>query len=166
MAWTSPVLADGPEGSQPRVRTTDERLAEILEAGIERSETLRELVAALQRSNVIVYITPQAPARNVVYGELHFMASSAGVRYLRVAVRQDLSRAQVTAMIAHELQHALEVAAAAEVVDDRSMAALYWSIGYRLGSSHETAGALLAADRVLDELTAASDLSVPAAEKH
>jgi hypothetical protein len=145
-----------------RVRTTDARLGAILEAGIARSRTLRELVDTLQRSNVIVYISPQTPARSVVYGELHFMASSAGVRCLRIAIQQDLSRSQVAAMMAHELQqHAGEVAAAPEVVDAESMAVLYDSIGYRLGDSRETA---LAADRVLHELAACSAVNpVPAA---
>ena len=68
-------------------------------------------------------------------------------------------------MIAHELQHALEVAAAAEVVDARSMAALFGSVGYRLGSSRETPDALAAADRVLDELAAPAP-TTGAAEKH
>lgn len=166
VAWTRPVLANGPDISRQRVRTTDQRLAGIVEAGIARSETFRGLVAALQRSDLIVYITPQTPARSVVYGELHFMASAAGVRYLRIAVQQDLSRAQVAAMIAHELQHALEVAAAPDVVDARSMAAFYGSIGYRLGSSRETADALAASGRVADELAAPAPASADAAERH
>lgn len=159
------AAAEGPP-DVPRVRATDARLAELLEAGIARSQTLRELVDTLRRSDVIVYITLQTPARSVVYGELHFLASGAGVRYLRIAVQQDLSRSQVTAMMAHELQHAAEVAAAPEVVDGESMAALYDSIGYRLGSSRETADALLAADRVLHELTAFAAVNPVPAGKH
>jgi hypothetical protein len=46
------------------------------------------------------------------------------------------------------------------------MAALFSSVGYRLGSSRETADALAAADRVLDELAAPAPTDADAAEKH
>jgi hypothetical protein len=131
------------------------RLQAVLEAGYTRSSTFRGLIDALERSDLIVYVTPQFPARGPYSGELRFVRASGGVRYLRIQVRQQMNAVQLTAMIAHELQHAAEVAAVPSVVDAASMWSLYQRIGYRVGTHrHETATALRTAARVEREMIA------------
>lgn len=137
-----------------RVRVADARLSSAFDDGLLRSSTLKGLVETLQRSDVIVHISPAPAAQTAFGGDLHVVAAGAGVRYVRVRIRRDLPRSRIVAMIAHELQHAVEVAAAPRVVDEATLDDLYHEIGYRVGThQHETAGAIRAAHQVLRELT-------------
>ena len=65
---------------------------------------------------------------------------------------------RLIARIGHELQHANEIAARPEVVDDRSLLAFYASLDVYSGHGErtvETEAALRAGDRVLSEILAA-----------
>ena len=115
---------------------------------------MRDMVDAIQRSDLIVFIAPQIPPSDLVWGELHFAATAPGVRYLRVRVRQDVSRAQLVGLLAHELQHATEVAAAPDVVDTKTLDDLYDRIGFELSrGQHETDAARAVGDRVRREVS-------------
>jgi hypothetical protein len=143
------------------VRTTDSRLGELLKTGIEHSSTFRRLVTRLEESTVVAYVECAAPIefvqRTVPAGRLVFVAYVEGVRYL--AVRLDCRSADVRqlAALAHELQHAVEVADAPDVRDRLSLARLYRSIGFTArytGSSEafETSAAQAAGDATSHEL--------------
>ena len=89
---------------------------------------------------------------------LPFIATTDKVRYLRIVLTQPLNlgnRNRLIALIGHELQHALEVAARPDVVDVTSMIELYRRIGFPLKGrpGYETSAARAAGDAVLDELT-------------
>lgn len=128
--------------------------------GMERSATFRGLLDALRNSDLIVYIGSESLMAAPVIGEIHFLTSAGPHRYLRVLVKSELSPWDRAAMIAHELQHALEVAAAPEVRDTAAMDALYDRIGYRIGlDRHETEAAKLAGAIVQRELRAVSPAS-------
>lgn len=135
-----------------RVRVADSRLRAAFDEGVLRSATLKRLVDALQGSDVIVHVSPR-PAQGTFGGDLHLVAAGSGVRYVRIRVRRDLPRSRLIAMIAHELQHAVEVAAAPNVVDEASLVDLYHAIGYRVGThQHETGDAIRVGEQVLREL--------------
>lgn len=144
----------------PRVRTLDRRLAEILRNSGVQSTTVRHLLEAIERSDVIVYVSVQLTLCNEVEGGLHFVNATGGQRYLRVVVRPGLSRRETSIVIAHELQHAVEVAGATWVRNPESMSALYRRIG-RLANSrrYETYDAQQVSLAVRDEMsaTAAAD---------
>ena len=57
-------------------------------------------------------------------------------RYLRIQIRADLSRREAIALIGHELQHAMEIAAATEVRDSSAMSRLYKRIGHTSNGEH------------------------------
>ena len=57
------------------------------------------------------------------------MTKAGGFRYLRAAISTDLSSDQIIASLAHELQHVVEVIEDSNVVDERSLVALYKRIG-------------------------------------
>lgn len=154
LPWTAALAAD----EISRVRAMNERLQEALDEGLAKSETLRELVDMLQRSDLIVMICPQVPAKDAIWGELHFVASTPDVRYLRVRVRQHLDRTRLASIVAHELQHAAEVAAAPEVVDTKTMTALYDRIGFEIvHGQYETEAARAIAERVRREIVVNAD---------
>ena len=78
-----------------------------------------------------------------------WMAAVPGARYVRVSMRPNLPTAEAIAMLAHELQHVVEVIDHPDVRSDASLAALYQRIGHRTGfasRSFDTMAALRAGD--------------------
>ena len=137
-------------------------MLELLREGADRSVTFAALLAAIGRSNDIVYVEFGHCAFGHVDGcLLPFIASTAGSRYLRVLVTPDRNRRagdQLLALIGHELQHAREVSEHPEVVDAVTMEAMFHRIGSPLHHlrGYETSAARAAGDAVFLELLRAS----------
>jgi hypothetical protein len=143
------------------VRSTDSAMLDILREGSRRSETFESLVDALDQTSTIVYV------ERGVCGFGHYAACLphavtvvGSVRYLRILV--DPSRAgDVIALIAHELQHALEIAHAPAIRTGDDMTAVFRRIGRSpscprgVPDCFETSAALAIGDAVLRELHAA-----------
>lgn len=137
-----------------RVRSTDSRLAKMLELGARRSATFAGLLAALERTDVIVYIEPARGMPSKLDGRLLLLPISNNQRYLRIQVRAGLSRQETVPLIGHELQHALEVAEQPDVRDQAAMITLYERIGDTSWGVHayDTAAARSTARQVRTEL--------------
>lgn len=137
-----------------RVRTTHARLADLLARGVKRSRTFAELVLALNRTDVIVYIEAAAYLPNPVAGRLLLLPLANDQRYLRIQVRQDSTSDDLIALIGHELRHALEVAAAPGVRSQEALVELYERIGKSSPGSHsyDTVAAQNTGRRVRSEL--------------
>ena len=146
-----------PSLSVPHVRIADPELRRLLDAGLVASPTLRALVRRLDSSDVIAYIRVEEP-RGGVDGSLQFVGASAGMRYLLIRVARMPTRGRQLALLAHELQHAVEVATAPQVVDLDTFAQEYERIGHashyrrHRTRSFETRGAVATGERVLKEL--------------
>lgn len=147
--------ADGAiECERSHVRATDARAGAAIAYGIARSPTFRSLVDAIQRSDLIVYVSARFEMAVPLDGEIHFLTSAGDHRYLRVLIRGELSPWDRCAMIAHELQHAKEIAESPTVRDTTTMDALYHQIGFGIGvDRHETDAARAVAARVMQELS-------------
>ena len=100
-------------------------------AGVSHSPTFRELAARLERSDVIVYVSvePRRPGRRA--GATRFVGATPRIRFLHIALDPDLSPKELVALLAHELQHAIEVADAPEVRDLDSFRQYYERHGFR-----------------------------------
>jgi hypothetical protein len=149
----APAAARAADPAAPHVRAQNPGLARLIAAAAERSSTLEDLLAQLERSDVIVYVEHGVLDANL-RGRLRFAGTSGGWRYLRVQIdcRQNLT-AQI-AIIGHELKHAVEIAGARSTVDDASMARLYRDIGFSMdsfGSHFESDGAINAGEQVQRE---------------
>jgi hypothetical protein len=137
------------------IRSTDRRLRSLLEHGVRVSPTLRALVARLHASDVVVYLQCDGPSGPD--GRLTFLSTAGGYRYVVVRMAR-FSRAQQIAMMAHELQHAVEIAETPAIVDGPSLVREYRRIGYENlssqlpGVSFDTQAAVKAGERVLREL--------------
>lgn len=108
------------------VRSSDDRLLKSLRDGVTRSPTLRRLIDVLNRSDVIVYIESRGKMRTGFAAYLvHQIVTAGNHRYLKVVVNRELARDRLTVVIAHELQHAREVAEAANVRSGADMEALF-----------------------------------------
>lgn len=148
------------DGKVSHVRSTDVAILEMVREGSRRSETFRSLVDALDQTSTIVYV------ERGVCGFGHYAAClphtvtvARNVRYLRILI--DLSRASETIpLIAHELQHALEIAWAPDIRTPDNMTALFRRIGRSpscprgVPDCYETSTALAVGDAVLNELQA------------
>jgi hypothetical protein len=139
-----------------RVRSTDGRVAALLADGARRSPTFAALVAEIHRSDVIVYVQASFALPAGLSGRLQLQGATGTGRYLRVEVRAAMNRDEMIAVIAHELRHALEVAADRTVVDDAALLALYRRIGHASHSARgfDTEAANTIGRRVRDELAA------------
>jgi hypothetical protein len=147
-------VGDTEECGKTHVRATDTRSAAAIEYGMAGSETFRALVDAIAHSDLIVYVSAKFEMTVPLDGEIHFVTNVASHRYMRVLVRGELSPWDRAAMVAHELQHAREIADAPYVVDNATMDALYHHIGYAVGvDRHETDAAREVANKVMQELS-------------
>jgi hypothetical protein len=123
----------------------------LIDEGVRRSPFMASLVARLDASDLVVFINevfdsgPGEPK-----GALQFVSSAAGRRYVLVRLsRWKLSWSDRLVLLGHELQHAVEVAGAADVVDLASFSAFYLRIGWQVRDGRfETAAACQATARV------------------
>lgn len=104
----------------------------LLAAAQNRSSIIGDLLDALERSDIVVYVADTMPAPlSGPTSYLSFLSNEAGARYLLVRLdRMRLSASERIVALGHELQHALEVAEAPEVRSARGLAQLYRRIGW------------------------------------
>jgi hypothetical protein len=123
-------------GQLPVVRVVNAHLAETLEWSRAVSPTVRALLDELEQSDLIIHVRAMPMEHRRHYsGAMRFTARSGGRRFLRIDVDLRLPREQRAAVLAHELQHAVEVARHEFVVDQASLAVLYQQIGYESGGA-------------------------------
>ena len=126
---------------QPRLRPLDPVSSAALARAIERSAIARRLVSQLESSNVIVHIVSQTHMPGGIGGTTRFVTSRGGYRYLRITIGAALPLPQRSAILAHELQHAWEVArSSAETVEE--LKRLFEDEGHRAGDFYETLAAI------------------------
>jgi hypothetical protein len=97
----------------------------LLIQGLERSATIRALANQLEQREVIVYLEMQPALRKRLAGMLTWVTATKSHRYVRISLNPELSTDAAIATLGHELQHALEVANAAEIVCERTLARFY-----------------------------------------
>jgi hypothetical protein len=123
-------------------------------AGIARSATFRSLVDALAETDVVVYVQP-ALVRGRLGGYVpHRVAAVDNVRYVFAVVAPDASTPRRIAVIAHELQHALEIARVPHAGRTQPVAELFSQIGFHSRSGYETIAAIDVEGAVRTELAA------------
>jgi hypothetical protein len=142
----------------PHVRATDPELQALIDDATETSATVRRLLEQIAASDLIVFVGCEPDLSVRVSGRLNFMASAGGFRYVVIHLKPKRRTAAI-AMLAHELRHAAEIAAAPSIVDEASLTREYERIGYRSRSTNgglafETQAAVETGRRVVEELAA------------
>jgi len=124
-----------------------------------QSPTLQQLIARLEDSDVVAYVRCDMGMMSTVSGNLSFVGSGGGLRYVLIRVRALGSHAAQAALIGHELRHAVEVADATSIVDEPSFDQEYARIGFITTArtpqtlrSYETQNAMRAGDQIRREL--------------
>ena len=146
---THPAPAD-----RDRVRPMDAPAATLVAEGARRAPTIAALLDRLAHSALVVYIS--LDGRVAVRGTLTFVAHGGGVTYVLVRIQPVFLIADRLAALAHELQHAVEVADAGDTITDaNALAAYYRRIGteYRKGL-FESVQARVVEAQVRREITA------------
>jgi hypothetical protein len=135
------------------VRAVDARIGDAIADGLRRSATFAQLVLALDRSDVIVYIETARGMPSSLAGRMLIAPGPAGQRYLRIQIAAPSRGNELISLVGHELQHALEVAESPGVRDEPSLIALYEAIGHgSRGHRYDTMAAQNAGRRVRLEL--------------
>ena len=108
------------------------RAAALLADATTRSSIVRTLLRDLERSDVVVYLSDSMVGwAGEPRAYLSFVSSTASTRYLVVRIdRWRLAPLERIAWLGHELQHAMEVAAAPDVKDASGLTRLYRRIGW------------------------------------
>lgn len=157
-AIRSAVATAPPAWSTPEhVRSADHSLLALMDAGIMRSTTLRDLVARLNASDVVVYIKRGLRLRSGLAGYLdHGIVAAGPFRYMTIVVDGGLGTDRLIGVIAHELQHAAEIAEASEARSAAAVDALFRHLDsgkcVRLSTCMETDAAVRVQESVAGDL--------------
>jgi hypothetical protein len=124
-----------------------------LEDGVRRSATIRRLGDVIDASDLIVYLSRGNCPRPAV-ACLMMGPREPETRYVRINFRlpdgpgvpRAWHRDDLTAMIAHELQHAAEVAGWPDVVDGATLRAAHKRAGHLAGMRLDTDAAIKSGD--------------------
>src|SRR5262249_2902943 len=81
------------------IRALDTRIVRLIAEGLQRSSTFADLMEALDRTNVIVYIQPSMMFSKSVAGRTALAHTAHGQRYLRIEIRLDLPSKDTIALI-------------------------------------------------------------------
>ena len=111
------------------VRAMDSRVAEALVGGLRRSPTFAGLLAAINRSDVMVYIESVHGMPEAISGRMALTTRGNRFRYVRIQVSKRLFPDELISVIGHELQHAVELAQHPDVQSDSELIELYRRIG-------------------------------------
>ena len=109
---------------RPLSRAADQLLTE----GIERSPVIYDLVEKLQASDEVIYLS-YTGLREIPRARTQLMSSAPGVRFLKIDINVTVAPFERLPLLAHELQHAVEIAAATDVRDEEGLRQLYKRIG-------------------------------------
>jgi hypothetical protein len=151
--------------ADPHVRASDLRIRALMIEATDRSPTFRSLIAKLNDSDVIVYLVAGVTRDGLGGYLLNRILIQGPYRSLRLIVNPHGRDERVIAVIAHELQHALEVAQASEVGRSETVESLFGRIGLRSGcprDCYETTEAMNMERRVREELRAHRSTTGPA----
>lgn len=111
------------------LRPGNQLLKNLVQEGLARSATLRDLVARLESDGIIVYLNSGLPLGPNTIGRTRIMGSGGTTRYLVTDLDDRLPTPDLLALLGHELEHAVEIGDHPSVVDDATLIALYRQIG-------------------------------------
>ena len=132
------VVLTAQDASAHHVRTTDRKVTQLFLDGMSRSATFRDLVDALDKSDVIVYVDVKT-TRQALGGYLaHNLSVAGGYRYVHIAIEATGASRRLVPLLAHELQHAVEVAQDPRARDERTLKGLFERLAIKFGCDGTT----------------------------
>lgn len=129
------AAAPHPIVSTARLRPQGAMATELLERARTRSPTVQRIIDQLEAGDVIVYVEMNDRLDPRVAACLTWMAATESRRIVRASIKPRLREREAIALLAHELQHAVEVLEHPEVRSSDGLADLYTRIGHRSSPS-------------------------------
>lgn len=124
-----PSTADAQPVPLQRVHGSSKMAMNLLRQGMDRSATIRRLVAELEQSDLEVRVGVKPVFGHAAQTTLAGAASSS--RSLEIVVDLFLDPARQLELLGHELRHATEIASARDVHDEAGLRALLQVIGWQ-----------------------------------
>lgn len=157
LVFAALAIASGANPSELNVpgsiRPESPAVRALIARGLERSQTFRDLVRRLDATDVVVYVRFTPPCNGRVPACLLWGSSDRTHRRLLIKVdRFGRSENELTALVAHELQHASEVASAPDITDIASFQVWFAAHGRRGWHGFETDRAGEMTKKVMAEL--------------
>ena len=145
----------------PHVRPESADLRRLIADAADQSVTFRSLLNTIDRSDVIVYVRARLFPTETLEGRIGLLSAPGQTRFLVIELACPRLRHAHMATLAHELQHAIEIAAVPWVTSAPTLATYYRQIGTPMNAdsqsaTFETAAARLIGQRVLAELQVAT----------
>jgi hypothetical protein len=145
----------------PAARVRSTHGAEHVLQDASRSETVRGLLDRLAASDVIVYVE-MTTAADVPTARTKLVAATPSARFLRIAINYAQPLREWPSLLAHELQHAVEIAERPDVRDDAAIRSFYAAIGHQHGvDSYETDAAVNVERLVRTEMLGMAAARIP-----
>ena len=146
------AASDATVAPTPHVRPASAAAHTLLTDAVARSPLVNQLIEHLATSDTFVYVeitgTPEIP-----YARTKLVSASPGARFLRISINARTAPWDRVPLLAHELQHAVEIADAGDVRDDEDVRRLYSKVGFGSGADQfETSAAREMEWRVRTEL--------------
>jgi hypothetical protein len=114
-----------------QVRGDTDDVRRLLRSGLQRSPTFRAIVDRLEASDLIVEVQCGHFRSILLAGRTILLSARPSVRYVLVEIACPMAEPSALEILGHELRHALEIASAPSVVDERSLEQLYTQIDSR-----------------------------------
>jgi hypothetical protein len=134
-----------------RIRTDSPILRTLIRDASERSQTFRALVAAIDATDGLVYLSVGTCGR-LRACLLHRVTLAGEYRVLNILVNLRPLSTDPTPAIGHELQHVLEVLSDSTITTDEGIVAFYRFHGRRIRGVLETDAAIRVGDAIRAEL--------------
>ena len=152
VALTFLAAADPVMPAVPHVRPVSSGASVLLTDAVARSSVVNELLNELAQTDVFVYVELTSSTQ-IRLARTKLVATARGARFLRISVNVHVAPWDRVPYLAHELRHALEIAAASDVRDDDGLRKLYARLGFPAApDQYETAAARDVERRVRLEL--------------
>ena len=147
-----PAAADAQSTpAMPRVRSEDPLIAQLIADAPAMSETFRDLVAAIDATNGLVYVQPGRCGRGEKACLAHSLQLAGPHRILRVLVQTRRDREGLIAAIGHELHHALEILHQ-PITTTQAMFFYFFGASMSITNRFETKGAAEVGARIENEV--------------
>ena len=148
------------ESKSTHLRPIDAEIEAAIAEGVAHSRTFRELVLAVERVNVITYLFRGRCAYPAL-ACTSLLSGRSSTRYVRINIQLPgaggtataWGRRAIIALVGHELQHVLEIAADLTLTDEGSMRQRYERYGLRRAEGrYDSLAAVDVGDRIRAEL--------------
>jgi hypothetical protein len=122
------LLSEPASDSLSHLRAMSPVVRALIDEATVSSSIVNCLISQLQRSDTIVYVeltgSPEIPRARTMLA-----AANGDVRFLRISINVLIPPMDRVPLLAHELQHATEIAGAVEARDNAGIRRLYRRIG-------------------------------------